>query len=99
METRYTVSLKKTEEGYSGWVPSLPGCASQGETEQKDAIREYLEVAEQLGAEGERREVTAVVRWGSPESRASVNANAMAVIVRDAGLSPEQWLASPSAPL
>ena len=64
MESRYFVSLKKTEEGYSVWVPGLPGCASQGLTEQEalaniqDAIREYLEVAEELGAEGDRREVT-----------------------------------------
>ena len=64
MESRYFVSLKKTDEGYSVWVPGLPGCASQGQTEQEaldnitDAIREYLEVAEELAAEGERREVT-----------------------------------------
>jgi len=46
---RYKVSLKKTEEGYSVWVPGLPGCWSQGETEAealenvKDAIKGYLE--------------------------------------------------------
>ena len=28
----YTVSLLRTEEGYSVWVPGLPGCASQGRT-------------------------------------------------------------------
>ena len=64
MESRYCVSLRKSDEGYSVWVPGLPGCASQGATEEEalaniqDAIREYLEVAERLGAEGERREVT-----------------------------------------
>jgi predicted RNase H-like HicB family nuclease len=63
VESHYFVSLKKTEEGYSVWVPGLPGCASQGSTEQEalanvqDAIREYLDVAEELGAEGDRREV------------------------------------------
>jgi predicted RNase H-like HicB family nuclease len=64
VDTNYIVSLKKSDEGYSVWVPGLPGCASQGSTEQealaniRDAIREYLEVAEELGAEGDRREVT-----------------------------------------
>jgi predicted RNase H-like HicB family nuclease len=62
----YTVSLLKTDEGFSVWVPGLPGCASQGETEEealeniKDAIRGYLEVADELSAEGERREVTVI---------------------------------------
>ena len=64
MESGYFVSLKKTHEGYSVWVPGLPGCAPQGLTEQEaleniqGAIRAYLEVAEELGAEGDRREVT-----------------------------------------
>jgi predicted RNase H-like HicB family nuclease len=64
METRYVVSLKKTDEGYSVWVPGLPGCASQGDTEPEaleniaDAIREYLDVVDELATEGERREVT-----------------------------------------
>jgi predicted RNase H-like HicB family nuclease len=63
METRYTVSLKKTDEGFSVWVPGLPGCASQGQTEHealeniRDAILEYLDVAEELAAEGDKREV------------------------------------------
>jgi predicted RNase H-like HicB family nuclease len=64
-ESRYTVSILKSEEGFSVWVPGLPGCASQGDTEKEaleniqDAIKEYLEVAEEL-ATGERREVTIV---------------------------------------
>jgi predicted RNase H-like HicB family nuclease len=63
MESRYVVSLKKTDEGYSVWVPGLPGCASQGSTEDealaniRDAIGEYLDVVEELVAEGEQREV------------------------------------------
>jgi predicted RNase H-like HicB family nuclease len=63
MEARYTVSLKRTDEGFSVWVPGLPGCASQGDTEEealsniRDAIREYLSVAEELAAQGEKREV------------------------------------------
>ena len=55
---KYKVALHLSEEGYSVSVPGLPGCWSQGATEQeafdniRDAIREYLSVAEQLaGAE------------------------------------------------
>lgn len=50
---RYKVNLKKTEEGYSIWVPGLPGCWSQGRTEEealeniKDAMS-YLETVERL---------------------------------------------------
>jgi predicted RNase H-like HicB family nuclease len=45
---RYKIILQKTEEGYSVSCPGLPGCWSQGETEQeaienvKDAIQEYF---------------------------------------------------------
>jgi predicted RNase H-like HicB family nuclease len=62
-EVRYPVSLLESEEGFSVWVPGLPGSASQGATEQealdnvRDAIREYLAVAEELAGRGERREV------------------------------------------
>jgi predicted RNase H-like HicB family nuclease len=51
---KYKVNLKKTEEGYSVWVPGLPGCWSQGQTEKealeniKDAIKAYLKVVEKL---------------------------------------------------
>jgi predicted RNase H-like HicB family nuclease len=63
MEARYTVSLKKTDEGFSVWVPGLPGCTSQGQSEQealeniRDAIQEYLNVAEELATEGDKREI------------------------------------------
>jgi predicted RNase H-like HicB family nuclease len=46
----HQVALVNTEEGWAVWCPALPGCASQGETEQealeniKDAIRMWLEV-------------------------------------------------------
>ena len=62
-EVRYTVSLLTTEEGVSVWVPGLPGCASQGQTEEealeniRDAIREYLAAAAELEDGGEKREV------------------------------------------
>jgi len=60
---RYKVNLKKTEEGYSIWVPGLPGCWSQGKTEAealeniKDAIQLYLETAEELTKDKESRYV------------------------------------------
>lgn len=50
----YKVNLKKTEEGFAVWVPGLPGCWSQGETEKealeniKDAIKAYLETIEEV---------------------------------------------------
>ena len=63
---KYKVALHQSEEGFSVWVPGLPGCASQGATEEEaltniaDAIREYLEVVmEQLeGAEIREIEVS-----------------------------------------
>jgi len=51
---KYTVKLEKTEEGYAVWCPGLPGCWSQGATEEealeniKDAIETYLETIEEL---------------------------------------------------
>ncbi len=62
---KYTVAFHRSEEGISVWVPGLPGCVSQGTTEEEalgniaDAIREYLDVvAEQLeGAETREIEV------------------------------------------
>ncbi|MBM3791111.1 MAG: type II toxin-antitoxin system HicB family antitoxin [Acidobacteria bacterium] len=60
---RYKVVLQKSEEGYSVSCPGLPGCWSQGDTEEEalgniqDAIREYLAAREQLIGGGEVREV------------------------------------------
>jgi len=51
---RYKVNLKKTDEGYAVWVPGLPGCWSQGKTEEEalenitDAIKADLQTAEEL---------------------------------------------------
>lgn len=45
---KYKIILCKSEENYSASCPNLPGCWSQGDTEQeaieniKDAIQEYL---------------------------------------------------------
>lgn len=51
---QYTVVLEPSEEGYAVSVPGLPGCHSQGNTEQEalknisDAVYEYLEVVREL---------------------------------------------------
>ena len=51
---RYRVRFEKTEEGYAVWCPGLPGCWSQGDTEEealeniKDAIETYLATVEEL---------------------------------------------------
>ena len=64
---KYKVALLKTEEGYSVSCPGLPGCWSQGKTEEealesiRDAIREYLAVAAELTAGAEVREVEVAV--------------------------------------
>jgi len=56
-------NLKKTEEGYSVWVPGLPGCWSQGKSEAealenvKDAISAYLETVDKITTDKETRYV------------------------------------------
>ena len=63
---RYMVDLKKTQEGFAVWCPGLPGCWSQGQTEIKalenikDAIKGYLETAEELTQKKEIRYVEVV---------------------------------------
>lgn len=60
---RYRVILEPSEEGFAVSVPGLPGCHSQGVTEQealdniRDALRDYLEVVNELGGEQIVREV------------------------------------------
>jgi predicted RNase H-like HicB family nuclease len=62
----YKVKLKKTEEGYAVWCPSLLGCWSQGNTEEealeniKDAIQEYLNTVEEMIPDTEARYVEVV---------------------------------------
>ncbi len=64
---RYRIALHKSEEGYSVSVPGLPGCWSQGATEQEalenvsDAIREYLSVVEEQLHGDEIREIEVAV--------------------------------------
>ncbi|MGB4781558.1 type II toxin-antitoxin system HicB family antitoxin [Candidatus Methylomirabilis sp.] len=51
---RYKIALQQSEEGFSASVPGLPGCWSQGATEQEaleniqDAIHEYLAARDEL---------------------------------------------------
>jgi predicted RNase H-like HicB family nuclease len=51
---KYKVILQQSEEGFAVSVPGLPGCHSQGATEQEaienisNAIAEYLKVVEEL---------------------------------------------------
>jgi len=64
---RYKIALQKSEEGYSVSVPGLPGCWSQGASEEealqniRDAIREYLSIVNEQLADAEIREVDVVV--------------------------------------
>ena len=60
---RYSVILEESEEGFAASVPGLPGCHSQGATEQEalaniaDAIREYLLAVADLARDKAVREV------------------------------------------
>jgi predicted RNase H-like HicB family nuclease len=64
---KYKVVLMHSDEGVSVSVPGLPGCWSQGATEQealeniRDAIREYLSVVEDQVKGSDVREVEVTV--------------------------------------
>jgi predicted RNase H-like HicB family nuclease len=63
---KYRIALHSSDEGYSVSVPGLPGCWSQGDTEDeaidniKTAIKEYLFVVEESLENMEIREVEVV---------------------------------------
>jgi predicted RNase H-like HicB family nuclease len=63
---KYKVALFRSEEGVSVSVPGLPGCWSQGQTEDealaniREAIAEYLAVRDELLENAEAREVEVV---------------------------------------
>ena len=64
---KYKAVIKYSEEGYSVSVPSLPGCWSQGDTEEEAienirvAIHEYLEAINDLFRDCEVREIEVAV--------------------------------------
>ena len=59
--------LRQTDEGYSVSCPGLPGCWSQGKTEQEaldnihDAIQEYLAAVAESVKDAEVRDVEVAV--------------------------------------
>ena len=65
---KYKVVLHRTEEGISVSVPGLPGCWSEGDTEEealeniRDAISGYLAALEDQIRSQEVREVEVVAR-------------------------------------
>jgi predicted RNase H-like HicB family nuclease len=63
----YRVVLRQSGEGFSVSCPGLPGCWSQGATEEEAlaniriAIREYVEAAEELARDEDSRVVEVAV--------------------------------------
>jgi predicted RNase H-like HicB family nuclease len=64
---KYKVALIESEEGFAVSMPGLPGCWSQGATEEealaniRDAIREYLSVVDDELRGAEVREIDVAV--------------------------------------
>ena len=60
---KYTVIFHRTEEGISVSVPGLPGCWSEGNTEEEaleniqDAIQEYLAAVKEMNRNQETHEI------------------------------------------
>ena len=63
----YKVLVHESEEGYSVSCPGLPGCWSQGETEEEAlenirvAIQEYLAAVDEITRNEDVREVEVTV--------------------------------------
>jgi predicted RNase H-like HicB family nuclease len=66
-ESRYSIVLHKSNEGYAVSCPALPGCWSQGATEEealeniRDSIREYLAAIKETLPAANVREVEVTV--------------------------------------
>ncbi len=64
---KYKVKIERTDEGYAVWCPGLPGCWSQGRTEEesleniKDAIETYLATVKELTRDKETCQVEVAV--------------------------------------
>ena len=64
---KYKIALRHSEEGYSVSCPGLPGCWSQGETEEEaianiqEAIREYLAARDESLKDADVREIEVLV--------------------------------------
>lgn len=64
---KYRIVLGKSDEGYSVSCPGLPGCWSQGRTEEeaieniKDAIQEYLAAIANYTKDSDVREIEVAV--------------------------------------
>ena len=64
---KHKVVLKQSEEGFSVSCPGLPGCWSQGKTEEealaniREVIREYLEARDAVMKNEDTREVEVLV--------------------------------------
>ena len=67
MKMKYKIVLRQSDEGYSVSVAGLPGCWSQGATEEEaienitDAIREYLAALNDLLRDADVREIDLAV--------------------------------------
>ena len=64
---KYKIALHRSDEGISVSVPALPGCWSEGDTEEEalvniqDAIREYLAAIDDQLHDVEVREIEVAV--------------------------------------
>jgi predicted RNase H-like HicB family nuclease len=64
---KYKILLRRSDEGYSVCVAGLPGCWSQGATEQEaienitDAIQEYLAAVNDSFPDSDVREIDVAV--------------------------------------
>lgn len=64
---KYRVILIKSDEGYSVSCPGLPGCWSEGDTEEEAlanirlAISEYVQAVEEFAKDAETRVVEVAV--------------------------------------